>query len=99
MNKFASLLTTIIVTLTVSACSVYKMEVQQGNALSNETVSQLRPGMSKTEVTTLLGNPLLNDSFHKDRWDYVYFSNKKGKEALRKNLTLFFRNGQLTQVK
>ncbi len=99
MKKFTALFTTILLMLTFSACSVYKMEIQQGNALSNETVSQLRPGMTKNEVATLLGNPLLHDSFHKDRWDYVYFTNKKGKESLRKNLTLLFRNGQLMQVK
>ncbi len=85
--------------LTVSACSVYKMEIQQGNALSNETVSQLRPGMSKNEVATLLGSPLLHDGFHNNRWDYVYFTNKKGEKNLRKNLTLFFQNGQLVKVK
>jgi outer membrane protein assembly factor BamE len=85
--------------LTVSACSIYKMEIQQGNALSNETVSQLKPGMSKNEVATLLGNPLLHDAFHKDRWDYVYYTNKKGEENLRKNLTLIFQNGLLVQVK
>lgn len=99
MNKFTSLLITALVMLSISGCSVYKMEIQQGNALTNEAVSQLKPGMSKTEVATLLGSPLLHDSFHKDRWDYVYFTNKKGKETLRKNLTLLFRNGQLIQVK
>jgi len=86
-------------TFTLSSCSVYKMEVQQGNALSQETVSQLKPGMSKSEVSTLLGNPLLQDDFHKDRWDYVYFSNKNGKNKTQKNITLLFNNDRLVQVK
>ena len=97
---FASLSFSVMLALTVSACSVYKMEIQQGNAISNEAVAQLKPGMSKSEVATLLGNPLLQDSFHKDRWDYVYFAaNKKGTSASPKNLTLLFQNGRLIQVK
>jgi len=85
--------------LNLTACSVYKMEIQQGNALSNETISQLKPGMSKSEVATLMGNPLLQDDFHKDRWDYVYFSNKDGKKGKQKNITLLFKNEQLVGVK
>ena len=75
------------------------MEIQQGNAISNETVSQLKPGMSKSEVSTLLGNPLLQDDFHKDRWDYIYYSNQGRKKEKPKNITLIFRNEQLIQVK
>ncbi len=93
------LITGLTLVLTLSSCSVYKMEVQQGNALSQEAVSQLRPGMSKSEVATLLGNPLLQDDFHKNRWDYVYFSNKNGKKKTQKNITLLFENRQLVRVK
>lgn len=96
---FLSLLAGTALTLALSSCSVYKMEIQQGNAISNETVSQLKPGMSKNEVSTLLGNPLLQDDFHKDRWDYIYYSNKEGKKGKPKNITLIFKNDQLVQVK
>lgn len=99
IKQILLLFTGLAFTLLLSSCSVYKMEVQQGNALSQEAVSQLRPGMSKSEVSTLLGNPLLQDDFHTDRWDYVYFSNKNGKQKTQKNITLLFKNGQLAQVK
>lgn len=92
-------ITGLVFTLSLSSCSVYKMEVQQGNALSQEAVSQLRPGMTKSEVSTLLGNPLLQDDFHSNRWDYVYFSNKNGKKKIQKNITLLFKNERLVQVK
>lgn len=96
---FLSLLAGVVFAFILSGCSVYKMEIQQGNALSNETVSQLKPGMSKREVSTLLGNPLLQDDFHKDRWDYIYYSNKGREKEKPKNITLIFRNEQLLQVK
>ncbi len=97
MIKFISIIS---LTLLVTGCTIYKMEVQQGNALSNETVSQLQRGMSKDQVAALLGNPLLQDNFRSNRWDYVYY-NLRGKEVSSKkqNLTLFFQNDQLIQVK
>ena len=97
MIKFISIIS---LTLLVTGCTIYKMEVQQGNALSNETVSQLQRGMSKDQVAALLGNPLLQDNFRSNRWDYVYYS-LRGKEASSKkqNLTLLFQNDQLIQVK
>jgi len=93
------LISIIALTLSISACSVYKMEVQQGNALSNETVSQLQAGMSKAEVASLLGNPLLQDNFRSNRWDYIYYIRHGRKSSKKQNLTLLFRNDQLIQVK
>src|SRR5207237_10573262 len=50
----------------------YKMEVQQGNFVSQDMVSQLKAGMSKEQVRSALGTPLLTDIFHGERWDYIY---------------------------
>ena len=51
----------------------YKIDIQQGNFISQEMVAQLKPGMSKEQVRLALGTPLLADAFHADRWDYVYW--------------------------
>lgn len=96
MNKIISIIT---ITILLTGCAVYKSEVQQGNALSNETVSQLQRGMSKAEVASLLGNPLLQDNFRSDRWDYVFFNGNGSKQSNKQNLVLLFKNDQLVQVK
>ena len=97
MKKIISI---IFLTLLLTGCAIYKAEVQQGNALSNETVSQLQRGMSKAEVAALLGNPLLQDNFRSDRWDYVFFNGTGGGQQQNKqNLVLMFKNDQLVQVK
>ena len=44
---------------------VYKINVQQGNLVTQEMVDQLRPGMDKRQVKFILGTPLLSDPFHK----------------------------------
>ena len=92
------LFTIIAFTLLTTGCAVYKMDIQQGNSISNETVSQLRKGMSKSEVASLLGNPLLQDNFRSNRWDYIYYTGKGRKSSKQQNLTLIFVNEQLAQV-
>ena len=86
--------------LLLSNCSTYKMDVQQGNALSNDVVAQLARGMSKDEVASLLGTPLLQDSFRQNRWDYIYFAQKGTNESPNKQgITLLFQDERLIEVK
>ena len=94
-----NLISLIFFTLSLTSCATYKMEVQQGNALSNQEVALLKKGMSKDEVASLLGTPLLHDNFRSNRWDYVYYV-KRGNSATRKQgITLFFQNDRLVEVK
>ena len=51
----------------------YRIEIQQGNYVSQDMVAQLKPGMTKEQVRFVLGTPLVTDIFHADRWDYVYW--------------------------
>lgn len=90
----------------LAACSMpripgitpYKMEIQQGNHVSQEMVSQLKPGMSKDQVRLLLGTPLLTDIFHANRWDYVYwFEDAAGKREQRR-LAVHFAEDKLARV-
>ncbi len=67
----------------LAACSSfnpYKIDVQQGNVLTQEMVAQLKPGQTREQVRYILGTPLLADIFHQQRWDYVY-SYRKGRSG------------------
>jgi outer membrane protein assembly factor BamE len=76
----------------------YRMEIQQGNFVSQEMVAQLKPGMTKEQVRFILGTPMVTDIFHSDRWDYVYWrETSKGVREHRK-LTVLFENGQLARL-
>ena len=76
----------------------YKIEVQQGNFISQETLSQLKPGMSKEQVRLTMGTPLLTDAFHADRWDYVYWMEKPDGKRESRKLAVFFADGKLLRV-
>jgi outer membrane protein assembly factor BamE len=77
----------------------YRIDVRQGNYVSQEMVSQLKPGMSKDQVRFALGTPLLKDMFHDDRWDYVYlFQPGKGAPEERKIAVFFDAQGKLLRL-
>src|ERR1041384_6588033 len=75
-----------------SGC-VYKMNIQQGNYLVADSVSQLKEGMTRSQVRFLLGTPMVPDAFDNDRWDYYYFFNSRHvKQPLKRRLTVYFQD-------
>jgi outer membrane protein assembly factor BamE len=85
--------------LLAGCISVYRMDVGQGNIVTPEMVSQLKLGMTRSQVRFVLGTPLVSDSFHPDRWDYFY-SLHKGTEAApsTKRLTVTFKGDALASI-
>ncbi|MFZ5464688.1 MAG: outer membrane protein assembly factor BamE [Pseudomonadota bacterium] len=82
-----------------SLVSPYRIDIQQGNYVSQEMVAQLKPGMTKDQVRFVLGTPLLTDVFHSDRWDYIYlFKPGNRGEPRKRQLTVFFEDGKLSRV-
>jgi outer membrane protein assembly factor BamE len=84
--------------------SPYRIDCQQGNFVSSETMVQLRDGMKRKEGMTrdqvrfLLGTPLITDAFHGDRWDYVFRLQRNNGEVLTSKVTVFFSGNQLSKV-
>lgn len=87
--------------LPISACgwlAPYRMDIQQGNFVSQEMVLQLRRGMTRDQVKFLLGTPLVTDIFHANRWDYVYFLDRPGEERRQRRVVVFFEDDKLVRV-
>ncbi len=82
----------------VSACSVHKLEIQQGNVVAPDMVEKLKPGMTAKQVRFVMGSPQLTDPFHKDRWDYLYTLRSNGKITEKKHLILFFEGDVLSRI-
>lgn len=76
----------------------HRIDVQQGNALDQENIARLKPGLNRSQVRFLLGTPLLVDPFRTDRWDYVYVFYQAGKLAEQRRITLFFDGETLTRI-
>ena len=77
-------------TPTLPGLPAYRIDIQQGNFVSQEMVSQLKPGMTREQVRFVLGTPLVTDIFHSDRWDYVFYRDPPGRPREQRRLAVFF---------
>lgn len=98
MRNLLILILPAVLGLGPAGCSVYKIDIQQGNSLETRQVNELEPGMSREQVVYLLGTPLIQDPFHPGRWDYVYSFKPGGGEPESQHLTLYFDNGRLARI-
>ena len=77
--------------LLLAGCNlVYKQPVFQGNLLETQNVEQLKPGMTRAQVRSLLGTPPVTDPFHANRWDYAASERRDHGDTQIKTLTLWF---------
>lgn len=77
----------------------YRMEIQQGNFITQEMVSQLKPGMTQDQVRFILGSPLVTDIFHTNRWDYVFSRRRaNSSEVEQRRMVVFFVDGRLSRI-
>ena len=97
MRKFLIVLAT---SFFLSGCfpGVYKIDIPQGNVVSQDMVDQLRPGMSYNQVRFIMGTPLITDTFSGERWDYLYSIQRGGAPREQERISLFFENGQLSRI-
>ncbi len=92
-----------VILLAVSAmlggCSIYRINIQQGNYLDDETISRVETGMSRSQVRFVLGTPMVADSFHQDRWDYVfYFRSGRTGDVRQRHVVVFFEGDSVVRV-
>ena len=74
---------------------VHKITVQQGNVITQEMIDRLKPGMTKEQVAFVMGEPVVRNTFNRDRWDYIHTVRVPGRFETEKRITLYFENGLL----
>lgn len=89
-----------LICLGFSACTIHRIDVQQGNIIKPEQVAQLKPGINKRQVRFIMGSPLIQDPFHANRWDYIYTLQPGNVRHIteRQQVTVFFENDILVRV-
>jgi len=100
---FSRLLRVLLISLllfTTGGCNLlYRMDIQQGNVITQEMVDKLRAGMTRSQVRFVLGTPLVSDPFRPDRWDYFYsFRHGVKGEAEQRRLTVIFKGDHLVRL-
>lgn len=95
----------IIASLLLAACNAtlptftpYKVEIRQGNLITQDMRARIKLGMTQSQVKAALGAPLINDPYHANRWDYIYSLEQQGKVVENQRLTLYFKNDKLSRI-
>lgn len=89
-----------IFALAMSSGCVYRASIAQGNLVKEEDLAQLEEGMTKTQVRFLLGTPMVDDPFHSDRWDYVYYLKIGRNQATAKRwVSVFFEDDIVSEIR
>lgn len=73
----------------------HRIDIQQGNAVTQAMLDKLKPGMTPSQVRFIMGTPLIVDPFRANRWDYVYRLEKGGKLEQARRITVIFENDRL----
>lgn len=106
VTRISTLIVAALVGLALTACGgfgVHKIDIQQGNLVTQDQMAKVKPGMSRLDVRSALGTPLLQDAFHANRWDY-YFSEEHGKygpfgrDLTKFMVTVVFENEKVARI-
>jgi outer membrane protein assembly factor BamE len=81
----------------VPTWGVYKIDINQGNFITQDLVDKLKLGQTKSQVRTVLGTPLVADAFHANRWDYVYRFESGGRVLEERKFMVQFQDDKLAQ--
>lgn len=87
------ILTALLGFATLSGCvfpGVYKLNVQQGNIVTQDMLDKLQPGMTERQVIFVMGNPVLRNPYEKNRWDYLYTLEERDVVTQSYRISVFF---------
>jgi len=83
----------------IPGIEAHRMEIQQGNYVTQDMIAKLQPGMTRDQVRFVLGTPLVADAFHADRWDYMFRRQRaNSKEIEQRRIVIFFDDGRLSRI-
>jgi outer membrane protein assembly factor BamE len=78
---------------------IYRIDIQQGNLLEEDSIDQVQVGMTRSQVRFLLGTPTVQDAFHDERWDYPYYLRRgRSKEVQRRWLIVYFDGDRVARL-
>jgi len=106
MRTYRVLALCLLASLLATACGgdppwlprAHKINVQQGNLISQTQLDRVTVGMSREVVSSLIGTPVANVPFQSDRWDYVYTSGPAGSKVRARRVTILFDGNQVASI-
>lgn len=94
------LVVALLAALLGSTGCVYRANISQGNIVEEEDLDQVELEMTRNQVRFLLGTPMVDDPFHADRWDYVYYIKiGRNRASAKRWVSIFFENDAVVEIR
>lgn len=87
--------------ISLSACAWIDLErrpTQQGNIITDEQVYRLKVGQTRQQVRSIMGDPVLTDTFNPNRYNYVYTLYKGSTREIHKKVIVEFSNDKVSNI-
>jgi outer membrane protein assembly factor BamE len=99
MSRYLIIAIALTALLANTGC-VYRQSIAQGNLVEQKDVDQIEIGMTRNQIRFLLGTPMIDDPFHKNRWDYIYYL-KVGREdaTFKRWISIFFEDDLVNEIR
>ena len=75
---------------------VYKINVQQGNIVTEEDLALLSEGMTRSQVRSVLGTPIVTNPVDDTKDYYVYTFQKQGGEIREQKVIIHYAGEQFS---
>ncbi len=99
MTRFL-IIAIVLASLAMSSGCVYRLNIAQGNLIEQEDLDQVEVGMTRNQVRFLLGTPMIDDPFSRNRWDYVYYLRIGRDDAVQKRwVSVFFAGEKVSEIR
>jgi outer membrane protein assembly factor BamE len=95
-RKYLRFFLALFIIIQLQACSfpgVFKINVQQGNIITQEMLDTLKPGMTQKQVHFVLGKPVLENLFNPDLENYIYTYQKAGGKIDQQTIKVHYQDG------
>lgn len=93
------LISILLLAMMLSSVSCFQASLSQGNLIKQEDLDQVETGMTRNQVRFLLGTPMIDDPFHTERWDYVYYLKLGGDKATFKRwVSIYFEGDKVSRI-
>ncbi|MDA9730919.1 outer membrane protein assembly factor BamE [Gammaproteobacteria bacterium] len=83
----------IIISLLIYSCSntnLYRVTITQGTVFAQEDIDKLEIGMTKDQVSFVMGQPSFENFFEKNVWNYIYKITTGDNVDMEKKVKLIF---------
>jgi len=92
------ILSLLILTTTLSSGCVYRSGIIQGGQVDDRAIKRVEVGMTRDQVRRLLGTPAINNPYHIDRWDYVFYTLNTANSRTPERVSIFFDKGSVSKI-